>query len=1158
MLDQTEIKAMVDQLQGNSASVQVLADHLGYQVGKNPMDDHSQWQMLFTDKVNSRDHAVMAVLPKPELDEETPTVKIRKLFQEVLDLQNNTSPLFGIEIVAFVGVHRVVFFPYNDGNRDTRLDINQATSGMELYIQNINALTNDSIQIGENEFGLGVDINIDTKQAFRKQLDSFFRDVVSLYRKKLSEVITGSTVKQELKPLLTAEAQHAIENDDLNTLVQSDSYTSVLSVVVDTIVLRQLMRRFLEAYYGSKSFNVNGIALGVGDGTMDQAVANAVNVASHLGTQKSIQKLNRQANRIQQLDLFDNAFTKDEMKATSEVTVDQQQRKLLNEIEQKARQQFQLAYGGDLFAGSVAAVTNRVSAKLSNDFPEVISKFWTDTNAGNFSFRYQDLPPEGLEKQYEDSMSKNVQIKLDDQQKPIVFYGDDKTQQKNKGAYYTDDRFVNYMVNQTVTKEFDQRFQVIQNALKAKDESAADKALQHLLDLKIADFTAGGGSFLRGAFLKLAEQYQMLHHLPLTDHLAQKYPMFTVDDDGFQWENYILHHMIYGVDIDYKALIIASLTLTLSSLKHRPGDHQLPQLIGRTLIHQNALINAVPYYRREAVFGPMQKDIARLRKLKQTDFANFNRLRQKLQDQVIPQAGEVAQDAGLLHIESLELNLPEIFFNADGTLKPHGGLDIVIGNPPWDVWKPNSDEFFGPLDAGYLKLGKKKKEARQNELMVKLPTLKHRWDNEVERIRRGSNYYRSSDAFHYQTWKVNGQKTSSDLNLYKISLERFIQLGSDKARFAILMPDNLMTDSGSTGLRHLLFDHYHVNEFLSFDNNKGIFSAVHRSYKFAVTIFDHTATHTEKFKAFFYQRNLNALQEEDKKVTYHLSDIRNYEPEKLSLMEVGSQSELDIYKKLRQSYQPLGQSELLTFTNDFHKTNNAKLFVDNDGQNIPLFEGKDIYPFIITKRYSKLSDLPDAIAPDVAEKRVGNNLKVYRIVIRSIARATDQRSLIAGLLPPHTTFVNSLTGQKNSTEMPLEEKLFILGMLDSYTMDYVLRHLITSNVNQIYLKQLPVPRMNDVNDANQIIQITKELLKENRNYYHDLDELVPGDDYHDLSHLDLVAELNARVAIDFHLSREEIITVMDTFKSPKHIQNVEQTTQAILNAYYRLTRRGED
>ncbi len=62
-------------------------------------------------------------------------------------------------------------------------------------------------------------------------------------------------------------------------------------------------------------------------------------------------------------------------------------------------------------------------------------------------------------KQYENSMSQNVQIRIEDNNTPVVFYGEDIVEQKNKGVYYTDERFVNYIVKQTVEVEFENDFQ---------------------------------------------------------------------------------------------------------------------------------------------------------------------------------------------------------------------------------------------------------------------------------------------------------------------------------------------------------------------------------------------------------------------------------------------------------------------------------------------------------------------------------------------------------------------------------------------------------------------------------------------------------------------------------------------------------------------------
>lgn len=1158
MADQIQIKDVLDSMMGDQESINVLADYLGYTVGKNPVNPDSNLRIYFTDKIKDKSTGVMAVLAIPDLNENSNTIQIRKLYEQVIDIKNNQlGSDFSTSVVGFIGKERLVFFPMVGGNRDTRLDINPKTVNIDLYKRNLNYLKNDNIVVEESPFGFGAEIKIDDK-AFRRELSSGFLTMVSLYRKKLSEWITASDLKKYLENLVSDKAKVYIEQNNISALVQDESYKKVLSTVVDTISLRQLMRRFLEGYYGPDSFNVDGIALGVGSGTLDEAIEKAVNIAKNVSEEKDIKKLNRQKTSIEQLDIFKASFTPEEVEATSQVQIKEGKKDYLANLSKKASKQFELAYGGDLFAGSIGDAATKIDNELAKQNDVDWAKPYIDTKEGNFSFRFEDMPPEAIEKQYEDSMSQNVQITLDKEtNKPVVFFGDDEVEQKNKGAYYTDQHFVDYMVNQTVAVEFQKRYDVIKTSLKAGDITQIDNAIKHLLDLKIADFSCGGGSFLRGSFLKIAEQFPMLNALDFPQEIRDKYDFLSNSENSqYLWEDYVMKHMIYGVDIDYKAIIIASLTLTLSSLEHKPKNTKLPQLIGRTLIHANSLINAVPYYKREKVFSKYKKDIAKLRKLKSTDFDAFIKLRDELTEKVITEAGDVSKYASFLEINCIEFCLPEIFFNEDGTLKPHGGLDIVIGNPPWEIWKPNSDEFFSEYDASYRGLpNKRAKKKLEKEIIAKMPDVAEKWQDEQDRIKAGSKYYRSTDNFHYQTWKVNGRKTSSDLNLYKVSLERFTQLAKDDALFSILVPDNFATDNGSTGIRHLVIDHYRLNEFLSFDNGKGIFEAVHRSYKFAVLSFNGLDQNDKKentaFKAFFYRQDLDDLNKSELKMLYPFDFLFKMEPERYAMVEASNKVIFNLFRKIRATFSPLRDTKLIKFSRDFDKTNDANLFISIDqatSEDIPLYEGKYINQFKI---------LPDKVAYRVTrnsvEKRIGSLYKKYRIGLRKVARATDQRSLIATLLPTNVTSTYSLQVQRNVDQTPLKDQLFYLGFINSYVVDFVLRQLISMNISQMSLQQLPIPKIEEISDAINIIQITKELLKENTGYYKDLDTLIPGDAYQGKNHDDLVAELNARVMIDFKLTRQEIVTLMHTFESANHTKDVQDETQRILDCYDRLS-----
>lgn len=1154
MVDKIHIKDVLDSMMGDQESINVLADYLGYTVGKNPVNPDSDLRIYFTDKTEDKSTGVMAVLAMPDLNENSNTIQIRKLYEQVVDIKNNQlGSDFSVSVVGCIGKKRLVFFPMVGGNRDTRLDINPKTVDIDLYKRNLNYLKNTSIVVEESPFGFGAEIKIDDK-AFRRELSSGFLTMVSLYRKKLSEWITASDLKKYLENLVSDKAKVYIEQNNISGLVQDESYKKVVSTVVDTISLRQLMRRFLEGYYGPDSFNVDGIALGVGSGTLDEAIEKAVNIAKNVSEEKDIKKLNRQKTSIEQLDIFKASFTPEELEATSQVQVKEGKKGYLADLSKKASKQFELAYGGDLFAGSIGDAATKIDNELANQNDVDWVKPYVDTKEGNFSFRFEDMPPEAIEKQYEDSMSQNVQITLDKEtNKPVVFFGDDEVEQKNKGAYYTDQHFVDYMVNQTVAVEFQKRYDAIKASLKDGDITKIDEAIKYLLDLKIADFSCGGGSFLRGAFLKIAEQFNMLNSLDFPQEIRDKYDFLANKEDSqYLWEDYVMKHMIYGVDIDYKAVIISSLTLTLSSLEHKPKNTKLPQLIGRTLIHANSLINAVPYYKREEVFSKYQKDIAKLRKLKFADFDAFIKLRDKLTEKVLPEAGDVSKYASFLEINCIEFCLPEIFFNEDGTLKPHGGLDIVIGNPPWEIWQPNSDEFFSEYDPSYRGLSNKtKKKHLEKDLFNKFPELSDKWENEKKRYQTGSIYFNSKTSFKYQNWIVDGRKTASHVNLYKIALERFTQLIKKNARVSILVPDNFATDNGSTGLRHLIIDRFQINEYLSFSNRKKIFSAVDERFKFACLTFLTSKEVVNSFKAFFYRTQLEDLVKSEEKLDYSIKFLKEIEPERYAMIEAPNQELFNLFKKIRLSYKPLGETKLFRVSDDFNKTKYADRFINWDSasdSDIPLYEGKFMNQFTI---------FPDKLVYKISEKdvqkRLGDDYKGYRIVFRRVASSTNQRSLIATLLPPNVTSTNSIFAQRDITRVSLPDKLFIVGILNSYVIDFVLRQLVQMTINYIYLKQLPIPSSNQFKDADNIIQIVKELLQENKGYYQDLDDLVQGDAYQGYSHDELIAELNARVMLDFNLTRQEVVTLMHTFESAAHKKDVQEETQRILDCYDKLS-----
>ncbi|WDF83201.1 hypothetical protein PQ472_02895 [Lacticaseibacillus pabuli] len=1151
---------LINSLQGDEASIKAVATYLQYSVGKNPVDPTSDWRILFSDKTPDHGKGVIALRCEPDLKLHSKTIDVRRLYKKVEELKQALTTSFDVLVVGFVGVGRVVFFPFMNGNRDMRLDLNEDTITKQMYATNFQLMGNANLAVTEDEFGFGdYKLSLDIQKIFKRELTSTFLLMVKFYRKKLSELITSTSLKQALMPLVTENTKAFLVKDDLANLVQQESYTAVLSTVVDTIILRQLMRRFLEGYYGLEAFEVSGISLGVGSGTLDAAIKKAVQVAISTPDDTELKKINQKHKALQtmsELDLFTGLFDDEELSATAQVGKMSASQKLdIQKLTEHAREQYAAVYAGDLFSGSVGEVATTIEKQMASQYPEFVTKMWVDTSSDQFSFRYEDMAPESLEKQYESSMSENVQIMLNQQGQPTVYYGDDKQEQKQKGAYYTDQRLVDYIVDQTVEKEFMARYNQLKATIQQNDsESLVETAINHLLAIKVVDMTCGGGSFLRGAFLKLASKHELLAGLNLDSELLTSYPMFESGEHGeCLWEEYLLDHVIYGVDIDYKAVTIASLTLTLSSLQHRDANKPLPNLVGRTLIHQNSLMNTVPFKKRDEAFTPLKREIAALRRAKLNNDASYETKRVKLQEQVAHFAESTLGDqALLLSAECLEINLPEVFFKEDGTLDPRGGFTCVVGNPPWETWKPNSDEFYSQYDSEYLALkNAKQKKQRQRQLQEKFPAIENRWAEYSSRMAAGSNFLRDDNNFQYQSWIVDGRKTSSDLNLYKVAVERFYQCLQAGGRMGILIPDNLATDLGSTGLRHLLFEHGQVTEYLSFENRQKIFEEVDSRTKFSVLITSRVEPAAPTFKAFFYKHSLDALNDDSEKLNYAMADVRKNQ-ELLSLVEPRTQAQFDVYHKMTTRFPLFGETKPFKLGNDFHRTNDSEYFTTDSTASIyPLYEGKTFDQFTILYQPTEFATTEGVM------KKVDPDQKEWRIAIRSVASATNKRSLIATLLPPNAVATHSVNIQKRADETTLYNKLFYVGLLNSFVMDYYLRLLISMNITQSFIKQAPIPKPEMFKDADTIVSLCLSLLQRDENVKNVYDAL-------ELKHVgirqgnrdSLLANLNARVAIEFGLSRDDLITLLQTFESPKHKKSVQAEAQRIINCYDNLKKTG--
>lgn len=345
----------------------------------------------------------------------------------------------------------------------------------------------------------------------------------------------------------------------------------------------------------------------------------------------------------------------------------------------------------------------------------------------------------------------------------------------------------------------------------------------------------------------------------------------------------------------------------------------------------------------------------------------------------LDQAQQVARQRRFFH---WELEFPDVFTAGQP------GFDAMLGNPPWEIQKPNSKEFFSNHDPLYRAYGKQEALGKQLDYFRSLPELEHQWvaynagikgmSNWVKCVGqpfgdrvttdkdgkkkhdlnlggRGKNSFAESAQLH-KKWQQQRSKRkgfadpahpflyqgSADLNTYKMFLELSHALMRPQARMGMIVPSGIYTDKGTTSLRELFLDHCDWQWLFGFENREGIFD-IHRSFKFCPLIIQKGGT-TQAIRAAFMHRNVDDWAQAERHVlAYPREQVLEFSPYSKAILEIRSLQDLRVLQKIYAHGVLLGdQSELgwgVKYATEFHMTNDSKLFPPR-----PKWEARDYQP----------------------------------------------------------------------------------------------------------------------------------------------------------------------------------------------------------------------
>ena len=477
-----------------------------------------------------------------------------------------------------------------------------------------------------------------------------------------------------------------------------------------------------------------------------------------------------------------------------------------------------------------------------------------------------------------------------------------------------------------------------------------------------------------------------------------------------------------------------------------------------------------------------------------------------------------------------ELEFPEVYLDEEGKFKKNPGFDAALGNPPWDIIKPNSQEFFCNFDPNFRSYPKQKAKKVISDLCEK-EEIKREWDEYENNLKKQSEFFRTSNKYLHLG--------KGDINSFKLFLESFFHVLGDGAHVSIIVPSGFHTDEGCMPLREFLFNNTQIKFLYSFENRKKIFPIDSR-FKFDL-IGVIKGLRTESFKAGFMLHDLEMLGGIwQSALNLPIELIMKFSPDTLSIMEFKSQNELKIAQKIYNNNPLIGEiiKDIwdVILTSEIHMTNDSNLF-NLEKKGFPLYEGKMIHQFT-----SKFDEPRYWIEEKRGKTKVGKNkngsydFQQHRLGIRSVARSTDERTIISTILPKDIFCGNSILVTRSNTNLDSSHLLFICSCLNSLTLDFIMRLKVSANLNIFFIYQLPIPRLqkgnwyfdNIIKRAARLICTAPE--------FRDLWKEIMGTEWslqeganEEHERTQLRAEIDALVGHLFGLNEDEVEYVLSTF-----------------------------
>ena len=718
------------------------------------------------------------------------------------------------------------------------------------------------------------------------------------------------------------------------------------------------------------------------------------------------------------------------------------------------------------------------------------------------------------------------------------------------------------------------------------DFARAEQLMAQLAEIRVADTACGSGGFLIKVLRCFWQQYQRIDQASawvqkiLRPENGELYlaelPPNVEAALGFRrrqnLENrraliaQILLRHIFGVDKDPGAIEVAKTNIWKEAVKLSPADYNY-RLLKTDVVRILPNLELNFHSADSLVDVEIGKQAAWLAEYHQAELKKLSELRARyianpMQHEPLDEALALRKQVRANLIEHFQAeNLPcepggfvlhfwPCWFEADGTPRSarsrrrqsaqtsaakkddqrgltsaateEAGFDGVIGNPPWEGFKPIRKEFA----AGFYR-----DKPQFSKMGMDGPAFEKWFAAELQtnagfavRWREHEEYYERYKEFFGRTFTRQG---TGDWNLFKLFIERDLSLVRQGGQFSLLVPSGFQTDEGCADLRRWLITEHRLDELTSFENRgytalengrevtKHIFPDVDSRFKFGFfKVVKGAATPKEhSFDARFYLQDPKDAFAPP--IHYSIEMLKRFSPRMLSVMEFRSAEHYAAAAKVRNDHNLLGDLGY-QFRRELHPADDVQFYLKEPARKLlagesVIFEGKMIHQFdahfaarafhandeavraeLLRKELYRLGQFIRESEAEVVEgrkvpakkdefeqfvagvwkaKKLQLDCDFERLAFRRVGSSTNERTIIATLLEAGVYLSDTVSylipakyeltkaGKLSREPLSPDETRSLLCLLNSLTLNYYIRSKMSATVNMFYIYELPIARL---------------------------------------------------------------------------------------------------